>query len=338
MKKLPILCTALLCTALVGCSNKAEPAPIPVPSEKAPEPETTIPFEEEVVETTEDVSLGEDFGFEETLNKKDGLYEISGHALFTFNGKSFFNLTLTSLDNKETGLIDLSNGEIPSYILDYIDNIYLDLSFDNEELKSWKIVDKKTNESLADNSQEALEKHFHPEKEYEVVEMGMVGDKLYLSELKFNTLYTYDIELNEENCYIAPTFINDTENPLLEIHTKFDANDDFEDEIIAQKASNTIVKFAMGYSKEGKMYIFVQPIDFDVFLANNSNDYITLDSYDVNDMIDYHFEDYVYNNTDKEYVLEVISDIVPEPEIIHLLPGEIAECTWMNDTKIIEIN
>lgn len=302
-----LLLTATMCVSLFGCSNNLEQVA------------TTQP-----IETME-------MAIEDISEKESSLYEVIGMRT-SLDGFWFHLRSIVDLSELD---INLSNNNIPEYIKNYKQYIYLDLVFDNDELISWQILDKETQQPLENIEPEFMAEYF---KNHGPVLMGQLPDVLKLSKLDFNKIYAYDVELDKNYTFKLPAFINDTEFSILEIQIGY--QEGFFDESIFnmnKSLKNVPNSRVLLYRENIKLYIKIDRIDVDKFLEQNNSRCFHLSNCGSENTIELHgtFNDYIYNDTDKTYTLESDSIYIDEPNVVTVLPGEIVNCD--NDVRIIDV-
>ena len=364
MKKLIALMMAVLCmTSLVACGQKTnEPVKIPdgmvingsedptqpgepvtepeeetTPSEEETQPEETQKPEEETKpeevkpETEVKASLVLAEGSE--LNPAaefNGLYEINGYARMAFMGNLSFSMGMKGVNVENSGEVDASKANLPEMITDIGDYVYFKLEFDGTQISAWDVVDRKTNESILHLSDDELTEKYFPEAKFEIVDAGDMPEVINLSNYPAGKTYAFNAPNN--NNFSIPTIINDSDTQLLVVSIKNGIDDEFEREYKPNKYAPDNSSGST-YSEDGKYYMAV--IEGDAAELMATDECFLLEGLEVGAEIDFDFEDFVGNNTDKTVTI-VVEDFGEETEIT-LLPGEVAYCNWMNDVTIKEI-
>lgn len=259
----------------------------------------------------------------------NGLYQIGSSAKGTIMNNSFFTAELTSIANKNKGQVDFSNANLVDNITDYKDFIYVLLELDNNEIVNWDIIDRKTGESVFNFNEDKLLNYYYPETNFELIEAGQLPETINLSDYEVNKTYVFDVEDN----FSFPKIINDTNYSILTISTKdiFSGNS-FKRKYISKHAmpDNSVSNYD---SEDGKFNISIIEEKPENLLA--SENCLTLDGYNIDDELDFDFEDIVGNNTDKTFILTV-KDWNEEFEFT-LKPGEFLTCSWMDDVFVKDI-
>lgn len=267
----------------------------------------------------------------ETNPEFNGLYKVTGYSRMSFGSMLTFQIDVKSVFGENEGSIDASKAGLVDNILDFVDYIYFDLTFKDNQIVDWNVVDNQTFESVASLTEEELTNRYFPEVNYELVPAGALPKLINLSDYGVGKTYVFDAP-DEEN-FEPPAIVNDTDYPLLITSIKNGIDEDFEREYkLKHVAPDTSVSST--YSDDGKYYVAV--IEGNPSTLMNSDECLKLEGYNVGDELDFDFEDFVGNNTTKTITL-VVSDWGVENEFT-LLPGEILECSWMNDVSVKSIN
>ncbi len=289
-------------------------------------PETETPGESiEIIPSDKPAAEGE-FGTSEDFS---GIYAIRGYSSFSFNGKRSLDLMLKGIDNNNEGNFNASATSIPDYILDYTDYIYLNLVFDNSGLVSWSIIDKIDLVDLGQATVEQIEK-LSPDGRYEKVSVGLLPGTIFLSEYEVNKMYVFDLPADADQGFMPPEIFNDSDKTVLIVSTRVGAEEHFEDE---WKCNLYVRKNAFGFSSadeaDDKYYLIIR--ESSVEQALNEVDYLNLSTCTKGELIDYSFEDFLYNDTDKVFTISCGEDTC----VIN--PGQLVECSWMNDVMVDNI-
>ena len=339
-----LLVLALSVASLTACGDKnADIKPVdtkPTEATQLPvesQPEETKPTESETVpEVEEDFQPGDvveivpsdkpasegEFGSSVEFS---GIYELAGYASMDMGSIRSLNLTLRGIDNNNFGDFEATNTSIPNYITDFDDYIYLQLTFDNNGLVDWKIIDKVAMIDLGQATESQLTSYLFPETKYEEVPAGLLPETIYLSEFEAGKMYVFDLETTEDS-YVIPEIINDTDIPVLLVSTRIGDDDEFNREI---KVNNVIesnaMHFSFGSAYADKIYMAVMESTTEYVVR--TADCFMLSKCEIGEEIDFGFEDFIYNDTDK-----TITVYCEDTDTEYVLKaGEIAECSWMND-------
>ena len=258
-----------------------------------------------------------------------GIYAIRGYTAFTFNEQRTLSLGVRGVNNKNSGTFDASNTSIPEYILDYKDYVYLNLVFDNSGLVSWSVIDKIDSIDLGQATIDVLE-NLTPDKRYEQIKMGELPSRILLSQYEPGKMYVFDMPANADQGYMSPDIFNDSECPVLIISTRVGLEHDFAEE---WKCNPYMPKNAFSFGScdnaDDKYYLIIQ--ESSVEAALNEVKYLKLSTCEIGAMIDFDFEDFLYNDTDTVFTLSC------DDKTYTVAPGELMECSWMNDVMVDSI-
>lgn len=347
-KKLCILLIAgLIVTSLAACGEKeannnsitipagvieenvppaiVETEPVPVePSEEIVNP-AEDPVENEEPSSIDSTPTAEgEFGSDETFS---GVYEICGYSAMSFGSQRSLSLDLEGVDNENSGTYEASHTTIPNYVTDFKDYIYMKLTFSSEGLASWSFIDKLSMADLGQMSESDLNARLFPETQYEQVVAGTLPEEIFLSQYAPGKMYVFDLPENEDGSYVIPPITNDTNIPVLAVSVRVGENEEFSREMKVNKVieSNSMnFSFGSGYAK--KIYIAVMESSVD-YVVRTADCYM-LSNCTIGSSIDFDFEDFVYNDTNETLVLSC------NDETYILNPGDIVECSWMNDIVV----
>ena len=260
----------------------------------------------------------------------NGLYKINGYTRMNFMGNLTFQAGLEAVNSENAGEVDLSKAKLSDNILDYVDYFYVSLEFENDKIVDWDVVDRKTNESIMSLDDKELLNRYFPETNFEVVEAGALTETINLSNYEIGKTYAFDVSKDEN--FSAPQIINDTEHSILIVSIRTSKDDAFERQFKSKHAMPDTSVSSI-YSNDGKYYVAI--IEGNVNEFANSDDCLILEGYKIGDELDFDFEDYVLNNTDKTITLTA-DDWGTSYEFV-LLPNEVLECSWMDDIVVKDI-
>ena len=258
-----------------------------------------------------------------------GLYKIQGYMRTNFMGNVAFTAGMEGVSVENSGEVDLSKVDISDEIMSILNYVYFYYEFDGEKIIDWDIVDRKTNESVLDLTADEINNKYFPENNYEIVSSGELPETINLSNYEVGKTYAFDVP--SEGNFSMPTIINDTDYSMLIVSTK-DWNGNWER---TYKSKYYMPDNSSGstFSDDGKYYVSITEGDpSDLF---SSDECFLLEGHEIGEELDFDFEDYIGNNTDKTITVK-ISDWGVEQEF-KLLPGEILESSWMNDATITNI-
>ena len=259
----------------------------------------------------------------------NGIYTIRGYSIANAFGQTFFTLTLEGFDNNNSGNIDVTNTTINKSVGVLKNYIYLKLTFDENGVKDWSVIDKITLANWGQPDEDQLQNAVFPELEYEEVQAGKAPNIILLSNYERGKVYVFDVE-TEDDCFFMPEIINDTTIPVLAASIKTEKDDDFERELKVNKViEGTGISFSIRTSYDKKLYLAIIEMPVDYLLA--TEDYKKLSECNIGEEIDFNFEDYLYNDTNKTITLFCNN------QKYVVKPGEIIECSWMNDVMVKKI-
>lgn len=259
-----------------------------------------------------------------------GLYKIGSYSRMAFMGSvSSFTSSMKGVEVENEGEVDLANAGISDTLISVFDYTYFYFEFNEGAITKWDIVDRKTNESVLGLTDEEITNKYFPENNYEIVNAGELPETVNLSNYEVGKTYAFDVP--SEGNFSMPTIINDTDYSMLIVSTK-DWNGNWER---TYKSKYYMPDNSSGstFSDDGKYYVSITEGDpSDLF---SSDECFLLAGHEIGEELDFDFEDYIGNNTDKTITVK-ISDWGVEQEF-KLLPGEILESSWMNDATITNI-
>lgn len=286
--------------------------------------ETETPGESvEIIPSDKPAAEGE-FG---TSADFSGVYEICGYSAMSFGSQRSLSLDLEGVDNENSGTYEASHTTIPNYVTDFKDYIYMKLTFSSEGLTSWSFIDKLSMVDLGQMSESDLNARLFPETQYEQVAAGTLPEEILLSHYTPGKMYVFDLPENEDGSYVIPPITNDTDIPVLAVSVRVGENEEFSREMKVNKVieSNSMnFSFGSGYAKKIYMAVMESSVDYVVRTA----DCYMLSNCTIGSAIDFDFEDFVYNDTNETLVLNC------DDETYILNPGDIVECSWMNDIVV----
>lgn len=285
--------------------------------------------EEEVTEFTKGVVTLSEGSSLKVNPEYSGLYKINGYSRMNFMGNVSFTANMVGINVENEGEVDLSKADITDELMAIMDYTYFSYTFDGEKIIEWDMVDRKTNESVLDLTADEINNKYFPENNYEIVNAGELPETINLSNYEVGKIHAFDVS-TEEN-FSIPTIINDTDYSMLIVSTK-DWDGNWER---TYKSKHYVPDNSSGsiFSDDGKYYIAIT--EGDTFEVLNSDECFLLEGHEIGEELDFDFEDYIGNNTDKTVTI-LISDWGVEQEF-KLLPGEVLESSWMNDATITNI-
>lgn len=258
----------------------------------------------------------------------NGLYEFVGHSYQGF----MFEANLSSISNENKGEVELSQTILNDKILNYTDFVYLSLTFDNEKIIDWDVLDKNTKESILYFTEEELLNYYFPESNFEKIEAGPSPETINLSNYEIGKTYVFNV--NNEGNFSFPNIINDTEYPILTVSiNKNPIYNNFEREYITKHSVQNKNNTYQYLYKDASYSISILETNLnDVFISKKC---LNLEGYNIEDKLNLDREELIVNNTDKIFVLYVLD--WNENIKFTLLPGEILSCSWQDDIYVEDI-
>ena len=259
------------------------------------------------------------------------------------SAENAFWFSADTIDLYEEICLFVDEHKVPEAFYLYMDRIdmYVDITCaERTTINDWYMVDKATNIHLGKPTNKQLENRYELDWQYPVVKKGLQPETVYLSQLKPNVIYSYIPDL--EGMLGYPNIINDTGKACL-LYTKHQGLDATYG---VYACPTTMVNedfgssFACSFYEEGDEYRIMYTI------ADNEALYrvAEIDTITLTDLIEWgdvaSFYMYIYNNTDKEYVISCTPnwEEYPSPVIVNLKPGEIMGCWGPSHTVTVEEN
>ncbi len=296
--------------------------------EETTKPEETEPTEPEVEEVVPGITAIETSGIQFS-SEFNGSYTIGSYSRASFGDMVSFSMEVVGVDNENTGWIDLSTVEFANEFWNFKEYVYFVLTFEENKVISWDVIDRATGESVLELTDDELTARFFPETAYEVVEAGALPETINLSEYAVGQTYLFTVD----NEFSYPNVVNDTESSLLIVSFKNGEDGDFEREYKTKQVAGSL-SFSSATSNDNKLYMAV--LEADASALMNADECLKLAAYAAGDQLDFDFEDFVGNNTNNTITLTIAGSFGMETELT-LAPGEIIECSWMNDVTVKEI-
>lgn len=258
----------------------------------------------------------------------NGLYEFVGHSYSGF----MFEASIDSISNENRGEIDLSQTILNDKILNYTDFVYISLTFNNEQIIDWDVLDKNTKESVLYFTEEELLSYYFPESNFEKIDAGLSPETINLSNYEIGKTYVFNI--NDIENFSFPNIINDTEHPVLTVSINYNPiYNNFERKYIAKHSVKNRNNSYQYLYEDAKYSISILETNLDDLFV--SKKCLNLEGYNIYDDLEINIEELIVNNTDKTFVLSVL-DWEEDIEFT-LLPGEILSCSWQDDIYVEDI-
>ena len=271
---------------------------------------------------------------EETITSD---FQLSSYS--SSNGEVHYGVYIKKDDEDKLISIKATDYNLPSNLYDYKDDIRLRITYSqvDYEVLECKVVNNKTGEIIEDLSEENINKLFNIEYGKTVTGKNWV-DVIKLSELKENEIYKYTATSTIQ----FPKIENDIgKNCIIYIKEKDDKI--YEKEInMYKEISGGSISFSFNEYNSGESFcIMYKKLENDELLKIIENDdIIYLSNYSDGDKLEYQFEKYIYNNTEKDIIIN-IKDTAFEIETsdsVVIPKGEIYGFSWMIDSATISFS
>lgn len=274
------------------------------------------------------------FANNEDENRITNDFELSSYS--SSNGEVQYGVYVKKDDKNILLSIKAVDYNLPSNLYNYKDDIRLRITYSqlDYEVLDCKVVNYKTGEIIEDLSEENMNKLFNIEYEKSVTEKKWV-DTIKLSELKENEIYKYTANSTTQ----FPKIENDVgENCIIYIKEKEDKN--YEKEInMHKKISSSAISTSFNEYNSGDTFsIMYKKIGNDELLKLIQKDEIIyLSNYNDGDELEYQFEKYIYNDTEKNITINTKSTFlgVETSDSVTIEKGEIYGFDWMIDSASI---
>ena len=292
-------------------------------------PDISVDIEKEWIEMTPD---------EDSIKfdpEYDGLYRITGYEIYGWSDKVVCALDLKGVDIDNEGILDATAAQIPTFWRQYMDDIYLRLTFKDENHIFAYVIDRATFEIISYMSEEQARQHFWPENSYEEIAAGSLPEQIELANYEPGKTYVFDVETNSDGSFSIPNVINNsTVYPVLSVSFRTDS-DEFDSREYKVPNAMASTGFNRYNSADGKLYMAVTAVELEAFAA--SSQCVALSAFEVGEWLDLDssFSDFVYNDSDKTYVLDVKGMLASE--LFTVEPGCVAYINWMNPAIVSDI-
>lgn len=336
MKKIAILLACILCLSLLVACNSNEPTE--PQNDNTSNTETNEPNISDETNNNTENQIFEKGTISIVDEIQDGApsflatFRISGYSKMNLPGNEFFEVTVDSMDPNMPGSLDLdfSKANLLDEITEYFDYLYLTFEFDGKEIVDWDLVDIKTRKSVLSFTNQEMKNIYYPEYNFELIYSGELPEIMNLSNYDVGKTYVFDVG---DESFSIPEFINDSQYPLLIVSTRKGINETIDKTYKANKYYPYQIASSV-VSEDGKYYISIS--EGSVADKMESYDCINLDGYNSGDRLQFAFEGFIGNNTNKTYSLKISSMDFDDKEIT-LLPGEILECNWTRTVVITDV-
>lgn len=237
-------------------------------------------------------------------------------------------IKLLSINATEFGL--------PSNLYDYKDYIRMRVTYTEDDLKVYdcKVINHKTGELIEDLSEENINRLFNIEYGKNISEKSW-SDKIKLSEINENVIYKYTATSTTQ----FPEIENDTgKNCMIYIKQRDDKT--YETKINMSKSiSGDGISFSFNEYNSGESFCIMYKTLGNSELLNlvENDEIIYLSKYKDGDKLEYQFEKYIYNDTDKNITVNTKNTVfgVENSNSVVIGKGEIYGFDWMIDEATI---
>lgn len=231
--------------------------------------------------------------------------------------------------------INATDYNLPSNLYDFRDDIRLRITYktNDKTIITCEVLNYKTGEIIQDVSEENIDKLFNIEYGKTVMDRTWT-DTIKLSELKENEIYKYTANSTLQ----FPEITNDVGNCLIYVKEKLDET--YEKEInMYKRISGLAGSVSFNEYKSGDSFnIMYKKIDNDELIKLIDTDQIIyLNNYGDGDALEYEFEDYIYNNTDKNIIINIKDNMmgVDAQDSFVMDPNTIYGFDWMIESATI---
>lgn len=248
------------------------------------------------------------------------------------NGELLYGIYIKIGEEYKTLVIKATDFNLPSNLYNYKDDIRMRITYSPEDYKVYacKVINYKTGEILENLSEENLNKLFNIEYGKDITDKEWV-DKIKLSQLKENEFYKY----TANDTLQFPEIENDLEkNCIIYIKQKDDANYDREINM-GKKISGNGVSMSFNEYNSGESFCIMYKTLENSELINliNKDEIIYLSKYKDGDKLEYQFEKYIYNDTEKDITINSKDEAfgIEDSKSTIIPKGEIWGYDWMID-------
>ncbi len=252
------------------------------------------------------------------------------------NGEVQYGVYVKKDDENVLLSIKATDYNLPSNLYNYKDDIRLRITYlqaDNEVIDC-KVINYKTGEIIEDLSEENINKLFNIEYGKTVTEKNWV-DVIKLSELKENEIYKY----TATSTIKFPKIENDIgKNCIIYIKERNDETYDKKINMYKKISSSAISGSFNEYNSGDAFSIMYKKVENDELLKLIPKDEIIyLSNYNNGDELQYQFEKYIYNDTEKDITINIKNKTfgVETSESVTIPKREIYGWDWMIDSATI---
>lgn len=232
--------------------------------------------------------------------------------------------------------INATEFNLPSNLYDYKDDIRMRVTYSEEDYKVYdcKVINYKTGELIKDLSEENINKLFNIEYGKNITEKSW-SDKIKLSEINENVIYKYTASSTNQ----FPEIENDIgKNCIIYIKEKDDKTYERKINMSKNILGNGISASFNEYNLGESFCIMYKSLENNELLdLVKKDEIIYLSKYKDGDKLEYQFEKYIYNDTDKNITVNTKDTAfgVEDSKSVLIGKGEIYGFDWMIDESII---
>lgn len=232
--------------------------------------------------------------------------------------------------------IKAADYNLPSNLYNYKDDIHLRITYTEGDYKVYdcKIINHKNGEVIEDLSEENINKLFNIEYGKNITEKSW-SDKIKLSDLNENAIYKYTANSTTQ----FPKIENDIgKNCIIYIKEKDEKT--YEKKInMYKEISGSGISISFNEYKSGETFCLMYKSlkNSELLDLIEKDKIIYLSKYKDGDKLEYQFEEYIYNDTDKNITINTKNTVseVENSNSVVIEKGEIYGFDWQINSAII---
>ncbi len=232
--------------------------------------------------------------------------------------------------------INATEFNLPSNLYDCKDYIRMRVTYSEDDFKVYdcKVINYKTGELIEDLSEENINKLFSIEYGKNITEKTW-SDKIKLSEINENVIYKYTASSTTQ----FPEIENDIgKNCIIYIKEKDDKTYDKKINMFKQISGNG-VSFSFNEYNSGEAFCIMYKSlkNSELLDLIGKDEIIYLSKYKDGDKLEYQFEKYIYNDTDKDITVNTKNTVLgnENSNSVVIGKGEIYGFDWKIDSATI---
>lgn len=261
-------------------------------------------------------------------------FELNSYA--SSNNKIIYGCNIEKNGELKSLSINATEFNLPSNLYDYKDYIRMRVTYSEDDLKVYdcKVINYKTGELIEDLSEENINKLFNIEYGKNITEKSW-SDKIKLSELNENVIYKYTASSTTQ----FPEIENDIgKNCIIYIKEKDDKTYEKKINMFKQISGNE-VSFSFNEYDSGESFsiMYKSLKNSELLDLIEKDEIIYLSKYKDGDKLKYQFEQYIYNDTDKDITVNTKNTVfgIEDSNSVVIGKGEIYGFDWMIDSATI---